>query len=95
MNARSLTEDEAKRIHAEPVNWAPVINEYTWWRSRTGERRFVIVRKFYDFPGPDCVQEPVPVRVELLEMLKTEPFYVEWTQFIELAMAGEMVRILE
>jgi hypothetical protein len=93
MNARSLTEDEAKRIHAEPVNWEPLIKEYTWWQSKTGERQFVIVRVGYDFPDPVCAGKVIPVRVEFLELHKTEPIRVTWTQFIELAIKGEMKRV--
>lgn len=83
---------EAKEpIEYPPINYRAMITEYSWWTTKSGRRKFVIVRIHWDF---DKDTKPYPTGVEVLELDKTEPVLNEWSAFIKLIEACEMVKLI-
>lgn len=76
------------------VKYDQIITEFSWWQSRSGERRFVVVRLNYDIVEQDGQQVPVPMAVQLLQVFTLVPFVVEWNVFIDRFNAGELVKII-
>jgi hypothetical protein len=74
-----------------PINYVPVITEYSWWTSKSGLRKFVIVRIHWSFKD---LNAPYRTGVEFLELDKTEPVIKTWDAFVKLVEAGEMVKLI-
>ncbi|MBS7565136.1 hypothetical protein KHS38_12045 [Mucilaginibacter sp. Bleaf8] len=91
MSTQTLTGQKGEGL--EPINYQAYITEYSWWTSRTGARKFVIVRIRHDFPDEACKTSTLPTHVVILEVGKTEPLTELWTKFVQLVVTGEMVKI--
>lgn len=94
MSTQVIAEPEKKKPGIEPINYVPYITEYSWWTSKLGKRKFVIVRIHRDFPDEGCSCTPQPSHVEVLEIDKTEPVVRSWQEFVVLHQAGEIIKII-
>jgi len=72
-----------------PINYIPVVTEYSWWSTKSGLRKFVIVSLRWDFDE----KGNWPATVVLLEIQKTEPINYPWPDFVKLIEGGEMVKL--
>lgn len=76
-----------------PINYVPYITEYSWWRSKSGQRIFVIVRIVYDFADDDHHDRLQPTTLHVLERFRQEPELTSWANFVHHIEAGEMIKL--
>jgi hypothetical protein len=82
---------EKEPVEFPPINYLPIVTEYSWWSNGPGTRKFVIVRIHWDF---DVLIKPYPSKVDLLQFEKTEPVQIAWSDFINYIEKGEMKKII-
>ncbi|MBS7565115.1 hypothetical protein KHS38_11930 [Mucilaginibacter sp. Bleaf8] len=76
-----------------PINYVPYITEYSWWRSKSGQRIFVIVRIVHEFADEACKEPPIPTLLHVLERFTQDPEITTWETFVRHIEAGEMIKL--
>jgi hypothetical protein len=84
--------DEPK-VLISPRNYEMIITRYSWWTSRSGKRKFVIVS--IEIYWNDEANQWRPEAVALLEVERQEPIRHNWGDFIKLYDEGEIVKICD
>ena len=74
-----------------PEYYQSVITRFSWWITRDGSRRFVIVYIRYDDPNTPGRYEPVTVGI--LEVNREDPVDRPWSAVVRLVTSGQLVKV--
>ncbi len=73
----------------QPEFYESIVTRRSWWKTKADGRVFVVAFIYTDEVTPGVWK---PVTVGLLELNKEDPVERPWRYFVDLYLAGEMIK---